>query len=247
MKRKLIFILLLAVLLSGLFAINRHRAAAPGSVSQSSSSSTDGDRTPQTTFNKSQFSIDDTTSIWLIVNKSRALKPLDYTPTGLVTPDITIRPNAGQDERKMIKAAAEALEEMFAGAKSAGANLMLASGYRSYQTQVAVYNNEVRQYGQAKADTESAQPGHSEHQTGLAADLEDAGRTCEVDDCFVNTIEGKWLAEHAHEYGFVIRYLKGKDTSTGYRYEPWHVRYVGKDLAAELYKNAQTMEEFFNL
>jgi D-alanyl-D-alanine carboxypeptidase len=143
--------------------------------------------------------------------------------------------------------AAKALTSMFNAAKAQGLSLMLASGYRSYSAQVSVYNGYVAQSGVAKADTFSARPGHSEHQTGLAADVEPSSRECEVEQCFANTKEGQWLAANAHKYGFIIRYQKNTEELTGYEYEPWHVRFVGVDLATEIYAKGQTMEQFFSM
>lgn len=199
-------------------------------------------------FDKKKYSITDPTSLWVIVNKNRALNPPTYAPADLVTPNIPLRSNPGSEEMKLRTEAAQALEHMVAAAKQQGAQLKLASGYRSYTTQVAVYNNEVRQYGQKQADSESARPGKSEHQTGLVADLQDANGQCVVADCFKDLAEGKWVAEHAWEYGFIVRYQPGKEAITGYRYEPWHIRYIGADLAAELHKqNILTLEEFFDV
>ena len=114
--------------------------------------------------------------------------------------------------------------------------------------QVSVYNNEVKTYGQATADKQSARPGYSEHQTGLAVDLEPASRQCEVQDCFASTIEGKWLAVNAYLHGFIMRYPPGKEAVTGYKQESWHFRYIGKELAAEMkQQNITTLEEFFGL
>lgn len=216
-----------------------------------------GSETPQTTktteppkpsFDKKKYSITDPTSPWVIVNKNRALTPPTYAPTDLVTPNIPLRGGPNSEEMKMRSEAAQALERMTAVAKQQGAQLKLASGYRSYGTQVSVYNSEVKQYGQKQADTESARPGKSEHQTGLVADLQDVNGQCVVADCFGNLPEGKWVAEHAWEYGFIVRYQPGKEAITGYRYEPWHIRYVGADLAAELHKqNILTLEEFFSV
>jgi len=124
---------------------------------------------------------------------------------------------------------------------------MLASGYRSYSDQASVYSAYVSQSGVAQADTFSARPGHSEHQTGLAADIEPLSRTCEVEQCFENTKEGQWLAANSYKFGFVIRYQKNTQDLTGYEYEPWHVRYVGKYLALKLYRSGQTLEQFFSL
>lgn len=197
-------------------------------------------------FDKTQYSNDDPASIWTVVNKLRPLNPLSYAPTDLVTPTMPRRSSGS--EMMVRKAAAEALETMSNDAKASGAQLMLASGFRSYTLQVSVYNNEVKAYGQATADRESARPGYSEHQTGLAMDLEPTSRQCELQDCFANTVEGKWLATNAYKYGFLMRYQAGKESITGYKQEPWHFRYIGEELANELHqKNISTLEEFFGL
>lgn len=125
---------------------------------------------------------------------------------------------------------------------------MLSSGYRSYNYQTSLYSNYVKNEGQTAADTQSARPGHSEHQTGLAADIEPASRNCEVDQCFATTPEGKWLAANAYTYGFIIRYPADKVDVTGYEYEPWHIRYIGAPLATELHNQGiETLEEFFGV
>ena len=143
---------------------------------------------------------------------------------------------------------AAALEALFAGAKAAGVPLMLSSGYRSYAYQTSLYNGYVAAHGQAQADTFSARPGYSEHQTGWAVDVEPLNQQCDVDQCFANLPEGKWVAAHAYEYGFIVRYTADKVGVTGYSYEPWHIRYVGKPLALELHqKGIETLEEFFGL
>ncbi len=190
----------------------------------------------QSTFDKSRYSLDDPSSPWLIVNKKR---PFDagFTPENLT--------NIGNSS--MQEEAANAAKELIAAAKAHGVDYRVISAYRSYATQQSVYNNYVKTDGQANADTYSARPGHSEHQTGLAADLGNISGTCDLDSCFATTEGGTWLAGHAHEFGFIIRYPEDKTTITGYQYEPWHIRYVGKDLAEELHRAGQTMEEFFNL
>jgi D-alanyl-D-alanine carboxypeptidase len=145
--------------------------------------------------------------------------------------------------------AAKALEQMAKAATSeVRLSLKIASAYRSYGNQASAYSSEVESYGQAVADKESARPGYSEHQTGWAADLAPASGNCSVQVCFANTPEAKWLAANAYRFGFVLRYPNGKTSITGYVYEPWHFRYVGKNLAAEMRaKNVQTLEEFFSL
>lgn len=142
--------------------------------------------------------------------------------------------------------AGQALSNMIQAAKAEGLSIRPLSAYRSYTTQVSVYNNEVRTYGQATADTQSARPGTSEHQTGLAVDV--GGGGCGIEDCFGETAEGKWVAANAYKYGFIIRYTPDKVGITGYRYEPWHIRYIGTGLAAEMHNtNIKTLEEFFGL
>lgn len=199
-------------------------------------------------FNKQQLPIDDAASIWVVVNKTRRLNPPEYVSGDLVAPNIALRTAATSPEMKLRREAATALETMTAAAKLSGAQLMLASGYRSYNSQVLIYDREVRAYGQAIADTQSARPGFSEHQTGLAVDLEPVSRQCEIADCFADTAEGKWLALNAPKYGFLMRYTADKTTITGYRAESWHFRYVGTTLTNELQKQGVvTLEEFFGL
>ena len=110
-------------------------------------------------------------------------------------------------------------------------NIIPVSGYRSYSQQASLYDSYVRQYGQATADTLAARPGFSEHQTGLAMDIGNASGVCALQACFATTPAGKWAAANAATYGFIIRYPAGAEAVTGYTYEPWHLRYVGRDLA----------------
>ena len=133
--------------------------------------------------------------------------------------------------------------EMQSAAASAGINIRIISGFRSYSNQKSVYAGWVNKYGQKEADTISARPGHSEHQSGLAADINS------LDQSFEYTPEGKWLNDNCYKYGFIIRYIKGKENETGYAFEPWHIRYVGKDLAKVLYNNGNwiTMESYFGI
>lgn len=139
------------------------------------------------------------------------------------------------------KTAESALNKMINAAKQDGINLFIKSGYRSYSTQKTLYNNYVARDGVAAADRYSARPGHSEHQTGLAFDLNS------LEQSFGETKEGKWLAEHCHEYGFIIRYPKDKEDVTGYMYEPWHVRYLGDDIAKDVYESGKCLEEYLGI
>lgn len=188
-------------------------------------------------FNKGLFSVTEPTSLWVVVNKKRAL-PSTYAPDDLI---------AAGNGQSMRREANEALQKLLADAQKAGVPLKSLSGYRSYATQDRVYNSYVAKDGRAAADTYSARPGHSEHQTGLAMDLGNGNGQCDLDACFGNTKGGQWIAQNAHKYGFTVRYAQDKTSVTGYQYEPWHLRYVGIGLAQELYKNKQTMEEFFGL
>lgn len=134
-----------------------------------------------------------------------------------------------------------AFNKMQAAAKSEGITLTIISGFRSYDTQNRLYNNYVAKDGKAKADTYSARPGTSEHQTGLAMDLNSLYTS------FGDTKEGKWLADNCYKYGFIIRYPKGKESITGYIYEPWHVRYLGTDLATKVYNSGLCLEEYYGI
>ena len=132
---------------------------------------------------------------------------------------------------------------MKADATSLGLNIWIQSGYRSYDLQESLYNKYVNRDGKEAADTYSARPGHSEHQSGLAFDLNT------ITDAFQYTDEGKWVNENCYKYGFILRYPKGKENITGYKYESWHLRYVGIELSSKLYNNGDwiTLEEHFNL
>ncbi len=133
-----------------------------------------------------------------------------------------------------------ALKQLQQGASNAGHSIPLLSGFRSYTRQQELYNNYVARDGVALADTYSARPGHSEHQSGLAFDV---GK---LDNNYGNTAAGTWLKENCHKYGFIIRYPKGKESITGYQYEPWHIRYVGVDHATKIMQQNITLEEYLN-
>lgn len=135
----------------------------------------------------------------------------------------------------------EAFEVMKAAAALQGLNIWLQSGFRTYERQETLYNNYVEQDGKEAADTYSARPGYSEHQSGYCFDLNT------IDESFTNTDEGVWVAEHAHEYGFIIRYPEGKESSTGYMYESWHLRYVGIELATKIYESGESLEEYLGI
>lgn len=158
----------------------------------------------------------------LIANKKYPL-PKDYAPGKL---DDTVQ---------------AALAEMQKAAARDGLSLYVVSGYRSYDYQGQLYRNYCARDGQAAADRYSARPGYSEHQTGLAFDLNSTSNS------FAGTPEAKWIAAHAQEYGFIVRYPQGKESLTGYQYEPWHLRYLGKELAKAVYDSGLCLEEYLGI
>lgn len=135
----------------------------------------------------------------------------------------------------------EAFEQMRDAAAQDGLSLFIVSGFRSYDTQDAEYAQYVYNNGKDRADTFSARAGHSEHQSGYALDLNSMRQS------FADTAEGIWLAEHCADYGFIIRYPQGKDAYTGYMFEPWHIRYIGKEKAVAITQSGLTLEEYYGI
>ena len=151
-----------------------------------------------------------------------------------------VRLGSGYGNGSLNKEAAKYFRMMVDDAKKDGIKLWSVSAYRSYSTQKSIYNRYVKKDGVKKADTYSARPGHSEHSTGLAVDI----NTASSKSHFENTKEYKWLINNSYKYGFVERYKKGKQFITGYKYEPWHFRYFGVELATELHDMDVTYEEY---
>jgi D-alanyl-D-alanine carboxypeptidase len=240
-KTTLLRIAGMVILFILLAAFVRPQSKAP-SVKTVTPSNTD-----QHEINKSLYSTASASSLWVVVNKKHALNPTNYVPADLTDPNVPLRV-PGNESMQLRNDAAQALEQMFAEAKKNNLNLMVSSGYRSYNYQVGLYNGYVRSMGQENADKTSARPGHSEHQTGLALDIEPATRNCELHVCFAQTPEGQWLVLNAYKFGFLLRYPADKVAVTGYDYEPWHYRYIGRELASQMYqKNVKTLEEFFSI
>lgn len=189
--------------------------------------------------------IENEENMLVLANKDFSMQPT-YTPPDLVRPNVTFSFGEQQVEKAQLrKDAAKGLEEMFAAANKDGKKLFAVSGYRSYKRQQEVFQAEVNAKGDQKAREAVAYPGTSEHQTGLAMDISSESQSYELTEAFGNTPEGKWLQENAHNYGFILRYMKGREDITKYQYESWHYRYVGKDAATIIYKNNWTLEEFF--
>jgi LAS superfamily LD-carboxypeptidase LdcB len=183
-------------------------------------------------------------SITVLINKELAL-PSDYIPENLIVPQVLFS-FTGYTEKKLLrKEAAEALEELFLGAADKGLTLCAVSGYRSYARQKAIYNNNVTKNGSERTEQFSAKPGCSEHQSGLAMDVSTKSVKYSLDESFADTPEGKFLEEEAYQYGFILRYPKDKSEITGYAYEPWHIRYVGKTMAQLLHDSGKTLEEYY--
>lgn len=247
MKKYAAFFVALIVLIIGVgFTYRQLRRTEKGDTPTNNPAATQ--ETPQSStesFNKQQHSLTDPTSIWLVVNKQHGISA-DFVPD-LVVPDVKLRLASGEEQMQINTITEPAIKELFAAAKNDGVTLVFGSGYRSGALQKQFYDSYKAKDGQAAADTYSARPGHSEHQTGFAADITSVSGTCHLQICWENTPEGKWIAENAYKYGFIIRYPKDKQDITGYQYEPWHIRYVDKELAAEIHKTGQTLEEFFEL
>jgi D-alanyl-D-alanine carboxypeptidase len=165
------------------------------------------------------------------------LKKLEDVPTVLNNPEVN----------QLRQSAYDALKELFKAAlDEKGFELYARSGYRSYNTQDSLYNSYVSSNGQEAADKFSAKPGQSEHQTGLAIDITSGTMNFQLSDKFGETEEGKWVSENADRFGFIVRYPKGKEDITGYMYEPWHLRFVGKELAGKIKESRLTMDEYFS-
>jgi D-alanyl-D-alanine carboxypeptidase len=204
---------------------------------------------PVTIFDPPKYSIDEADSIWVVVNKQRQISPLKYQPTSLVFPAFPkpkVQNPFGLQMRE--EAAAATVDLAIAMAEAGKGTLILNSGFRTYKNQEGLYNRTRDTRGLAVAEKLSARPGHSEHQLGLAADFSVKGQGCVIMVCFGKTEAGIWLAENAHDFGFVLRYPKGYKPITGFQYEPWHFRYVGIELATEMKtKGIKTLEEFWGL
>lgn len=169
-----------------------------------------------------------------LVNKMRPFAQKDWAPSDLVDFE-------GQQLRAE---AAQAARTMMDAAKAEDVTLTVSSAYRSYAVQQQTYQHWVSVNGQKVADQLSARPGYSEHQTGLAIDFS-SPEGCRLEECYEDTRAGRWLAKNAQNYGFILRFPKGQQAVTGYLFEPWHYRYLGKDLTARyVASGANTLEEF---
>lgn len=182
-------------------------------------------------------SLTDPSSPWVVVNKRRPLDP-DYRPRTAVVRGYQVA-----------RIAAAPLEDLMRAADGKGLGLKIASAFRSYGYQQQVHAAAVATRGREAAELRSARPGHSEHQTGLAVDVvTPADTSCSFDPCFGEQPAGRWLERQAWRHGFIVRYLRQDTAVTGYQPEPWHLRFVGRRLAAELHRTGiTTLEEYFDV
>jgi len=186
----------------------------------------------------------DSARVWVVLNKTRPNSPLDFRPAALAIPDV--RSVEGGSLRSD---AAAALSAMVGAAAAAGVGeIALLSGFRSFETQQTTYGSQSDAVGVEQADLSSARPGFSEHQSGLAGDVVACAETCGTLDELAATAQGQWIVAHAWEYGWITRYEDGYTPVTGYVPEPWHLRYIGPELARAYHDGGwHTLEEFFGL
>ena len=180
----------------------------------------------------------------MLVDRQRRL-PAGYQPADLIDAPIDFTFGHPDPKRLLRREPAEAAARLFAAATAAGRPLRAVSGFRSEAQQQQIHQEFVEDDGQEAADRYSARPGHSEHQTGLALDVTTYDGACPAEDCFALRPEAQWLADHAHEHGFIVRYPEGAEAITGYEYEPWHLRYVGVELATHLDAEDLTLDEWY--
>jgi D-alanyl-D-alanine carboxypeptidase len=221
-------------------------SAAPSATASTATPSATAAPAPSAGAPGPQHSLDDPSSPWVVVNKHRPLVPATFVPPDLVQPAVSL---AVSGEAALLNSTtAGAAEAMFAAAEAGGVVLTLASGYRSYSTQIATYNTWVSTEGQAAADTASARPGYSEHQTGWAFDIGDGSGACGFEPCFAEQPAAVWARENAHRFGFVVRYPWMLHEVTGYYFEPWHLRYIGPGPATDMKtRGIATLEQYFGL
>lgn len=181
------------------------------------------------------YRLSEASDMLIVINKKHSL-PADYVPEIIQSNGVSLRAEA-----------MDAYQKLITGAKNDGVVLYPISSYRSYADQEKLFNGYVAKDGQTEAEKYSARPGHSEHQTGLAVDIGLPSGACNLEICMGQTKQGIWLAENAHLYGYIIRYPNGKESETGYQYEPWHIRYVGVEAAKAIYDSGYTLDAYFGI
>ena len=185
---------------------------------------------------------EDDGNLMVLVNRQYAVSR-DYNPTDMVDIDGSLSTN---QNLKVKREAYEAYLAMLEDAKKEGINFAICSAYRSYELQESLYNNSLATNGEAYTKKMFAYPGQSEHHTGYAIDVTSASMNWGLSQNYTDYPDGAWITEHCSEYGFIIRYPKGKEDITGYMYEPWHIRYVGVDAAKKITEQGITLEEYLD-
>ncbi len=180
--------------------------------------------------------IENPNDILVLVNKQRKLKE-DFIPNHLEPISLSY----SNQEKYLIHEARIAFEKLSEDARKEGHMIIAVSAYRDFSYQEELYTSYVKEKGKNYANKCSAKAGHSEHQTGLALDVMGSNGDYNI---FEQSKEFSWMKEHAHLYGFILRYPKGKEKTTGFKYEPWHYRYVGKEAALYIYEHNLTLEEY---
>ncbi|EZH68053.1 peptidase M15 [Bacillaceae bacterium JMAK1] len=206
--------------------------------------SIDAEHFTQTETVDGQEVIQNPDNVAVLVNYEYAL-PEGYEPEDLVVPDVTFSFDEDVEKRYLREPAAAALESLFEAAIEDDIHLFAVSGYRSYDRQDAIFSNAAAERGEDIANETIAYPGNSEHQTGLAMDVSSESNNFLLSEAFGETPEGQWVEENAHKHGYIIRYEEHKVDVTDISYEPWHLRYVGEEIATLMVEHDLTLEEFF--
>lgn len=228
-------------------APSQPRAAPSSSPESDSGGRSTGPPLRNDEANSRFVTVDNPSSLSVVVNKQRPLTPIDYAPSGLVKAPVT---SAVTGEEAMLRDdAAAAAGRMFEAAAKDGIRLTMLSGYRSHASQVQAYNSWVARLGSiADADKVSARPGYSEHQTGLALDIGAASGACSLQYCFNNLPAASWAENNAYKFGYIVRYQLGYHLITGFYAEPWHLRYIGEQDSRTMHQQGiHTLEEYFGL
>ena len=233
--RVFLCILLAVSVIFGMSGCGSKNADENGTSAQSEKTQMDPEKA-------AQLREDEANGLFFLVNKEHHVDK-EYVPDDL-EPIKYYAADRNKYTRFMRAEAAEHFHELVEAAAAEGIDIVMTTAYRSYEFQEVLWNNYVAQKGEEEANKTSARPGESEHQTGLAVDLS----TSEIDyrnsSDFADTAAGRWVAENAHKFGFILRFPEGKSDITGYSYEAWHLRYVGMTAAADIDEQDLTLEEY---
>ena len=212
-------------------------------VNDSNAGQAEGEPAQEDQNHKKELQEAESKGLLLLVNKQHAVAE-DYKPDDLVKITSDFAPDRSPETRYMRAEAADAFHNLVKQAAQDGIELKMTTAYRSYGFQKLLFDSYVEKEGEEKANTYSAKPGQSEHQTGLAVDVSSPSVDFQLSDDYGKTPEGKWIADNAYRFGFILRFPKGKEDNTGYQYEPWHLRYVGTFAAKEIHDQDLTLEEY---